>query len=501
MLGPPNPRNAKGEKNVRTFLGISLFLISTTGVQGAVQYTYSAPALFGEPATQLTYTAMAFVTANTTINLPDPNVVVTTPTSGSVPTQIQILSPNTTAAQFSILYSNGTSIDSNFGVNFLHEGSFPNGSGVRLTIALVPIFTKSFVPPTILLNGTSTLGFNISNPTPLTMMGVAFTDAFPTGLIVATPNGLTGSCGGGSITATVGSSSVGLSGATLAPGATCTFSVNVVGTIEGRLNNSAQVTTANAGNGGTATASLLVGTAPNLTKTFGELAIPVGGSTSLTLTVANPNPFQLTGLQFTDTLPGGLQVATPNGTTGSCGGGTITATAGGGAIILTGATLAAGASCTFAVNVTGAAVGKQNNVTSTVTSNEGVTGPPATASIYVGATNITSQVIIGVDPFSLDRNSRNPNSCTRITLMNPSTPPDRTTRATTFAGPIEVVLTNVSSNATLENPAGTLGGNPYVIAQPSSLPPGEQAIASLCFLNPTGAPITFVPRVYSGALP
>jgi hypothetical protein len=70
-----------------------------------------------------------------------------------------------------------------------------------------------------------------------------------------------------------------------------------------------------------------------------------------------------------------------------------------------------------------------------------------------------------------------------------------------FAGPIEVVLTNISSNATLESPSGTLGGNPYVIALPSSLPPGEQAVASLCFLNPTGAPITFVPRVYSGALP
>ena len=485
---------------MRTFLGISLFLISTTGVQGAVQYTYSAPSLFGEPATQLTYTALAFVTANTTINLPDPSVVVTTPTSGSVPTQIQILNPTITAAQVNVTYSNGVTIESNFAVNFLREGSFPNGSGVRLTIALVPIFTKSFAPSTILLNGTSTLSFNISNPTPLTMLGGAFTDAFPTGLIVATPNGLTGSCVGG-ITATAGSSSVSLSGATLAPGATCTFSVNVVGTIDGSFSNSVQVTTANAGNGGTATASLLVGTAPNLTKKFGELAIPVGGSASLTFTLANPNPYQLTGLKFTDTLPVGLAVATPNGLTGSCGGGTITATAGGGAITLTGATLAGGASCTFALNVTGAAVGTQNNVTSTVTSNEGVTGPPATASIYVGATNITSQLIIGVDPFLPDRNSRNPSSCTRITLMNPTTPPDRTTRATTFAGPIEVVLTNVSSNATLENPSGTLGGNPYVIAQPSSLPPGEQATASLCFLNPTGAPITFVPRVYSGALP
>jgi hypothetical protein len=136
-----------------------------------------------------------------------------------------------------------------------------------------------------------------------------------------------------------------------------------------------------------------------------------------------------------------------------------------------------------------------------VTSNEGAAGSPATASIFVGAANVTSQLMIGVEPFLPDRNSRDPNWCTRIDLMNLSTPPDRTTRATTIAGPIEVLITNISSNATLENPAGMFGGNPFVIAQPSDLPPGGQATAPVCFLNLTGAPITFVPRVYSGALP
>jgi len=60
---------------------------------------------------------------------------------------------------------------------------------------------------------------------------------------------------------------------------------------------------------------------------------------------------------------------------------------------------------------------------------------------------------------------------------------------------------NLSTNATLVNPSGTLGGNPYALLYPFALPPGGQINAPLCFLNPSGAPITFVPRIYSGALP
>jgi uncharacterized repeat protein (TIGR01451 family) len=127
---------------------------------------------------------------------------------------------------------------------------------------------------------------------------------------------------------------------------------------------------------------------PTLTKAFGAGSIAVGGTTSLTFTVTNPNVGALTaGVAFTDTLPSGLVVATPNGLTGSCGGGTITATAGGTSISLSGATLAGSASCTFSVNVAATTVGVKVNTTSTITSTSGggVTGSAATASITVTA--------------------------------------------------------------------------------------------------------------------
>jgi hypothetical protein len=121
---------------------------------------------------------------------------------------------------------------------------------------------------------------------------------------------------------------------------------------------------------------------PILTKAFASGSIGVGDTTVLTFSLSSPNT-QLTVLGFTDTLPAGLQVSIPNGLTGSCGGGMIAATAGGNSISLSGATLGSGAACTFSVNVTAIAEGVQNNITSTVTDNEGLTGAPASASLEV----------------------------------------------------------------------------------------------------------------------
>ncbi|MGA9542885.1 MAG: RICIN domain-containing protein [Candidatus Sulfotelmatobacter sp.] len=110
------------------------------------------------------------------------------------------------------------------------------------------------------LNSTTSLTFNLSNPnSAISLSGIGFTDGFPSGLTVASPNGLAGSCGGGTITAAAGTSSVSLSGASLAAGASCTFAVNVVGTTAGAQNNiTSAVTSTEAGNGSTASAQITV---------------------------------------------------------------------------------------------------------------------------------------------------------------------------------------------------------------------------------------------------
>lgn len=125
---------------------------------------------------------------------------------------------------------------------------------------------------------------------------------------------------------------------------------------------------------------------PSISKSFGAAAILLNGTTTLSFTITNPNAaVALTGVAFTDSLPAGLRVATPNGLSGSCGGGTISAVAGSGTVSLSGATLPAGTDCTFSVDITGITVSFNSNWTDLVTSTNGGTGNQAGATIQVVA--------------------------------------------------------------------------------------------------------------------
>jgi len=250
-----------------------------------------------------------------------------------------------------------------------------------------PQLTKSFSPNTSI---PSTLTFTLTNPNSSALTGVSFTDNLPAGLVVNTPNGLGGTCTGGTYAAAAGGTSIIVSGQSLAASASCTVTVSVSGTVPGTYRNvttniASTETGANATSTGVGTADLTIPAVPPvIAKVFGPASIITSNTTTLSFSIYNPNSSTaLAGVAFTDTLPVGLEVGTA--TTSVCGGtNNLVTNAGARTIVLSGVSLAAGASCTLSVTVTGSSAGTYTNTT-TVASTTAGAGNTATASLNVRA--------------------------------------------------------------------------------------------------------------------
>ena len=124
---------------------------------------------------------------------------------------------------------------------------------------------------------------------------------------------------------------------------------------------------------------------PTISKAFTASTIALNGTTTLTFTLTNPNAAaDLTGVAFSDTLTGGLQVNSTPGVSNTCGGGTVTAAANSTSISLSNGTITHAANCTISVTVKGTIAGTVNNTTGAVSSTNGGTGTTSnTASLIV----------------------------------------------------------------------------------------------------------------------
>lgn len=141
-----------------------------------------------------------------------------------------------------------------------------------------------------------------------------------------------------------------------------------------QVSNTANFTADGGININSTTANTTVVHPPTVSKAFGAANIATGANTTLTFTVGNANPATaFTNVAFTDNLPAGLVVATPNGLVNNCGG-TVSAAAGSGTISVSALSRAANSTCTIVVNVTGTTEGAKNNTTTTISSTQGGTG-------------------------------------------------------------------------------------------------------------------------------
>src|SRR5260370_1294118 len=102
---------------------------------------------------------------------------------------------------------------------------------------------------------------------------------------MATPNGLSNTCGG-TPTATAGSGSVSLTGGSIAVNSSCTVTVNVTSAVAGSyLNSTGPVSSTEGGNGVGSTESRKVVVQPRAVKAFTPGSIVVNGTSALTITI------------------------------------------------------------------------------------------------------------------------------------------------------------------------------------------------------------------------
>ncbi|MDE4175210.1 Calx-beta domain-containing protein [Phaeobacter sp. PT47_59] len=251
-------------------------------------------------------------------------------------------------------------------------------ASASFTVEPAPTFDKAFAPTSVALGGTSTLTFTVDNSaSAIAASALDFTDTLPAGLVVApTPNAST-TCTGGTLTATAGAGSIAYTGGTVAAGASCSVVVDTRALSVGSLANTSGDLTSSSGNSGSASATLTATAAPipGFAKSFASASAPLGDVVTLTFTVDNASALiEASSLDFTDTLPAGMEVAaTPNAST-TCTGGSLTAAAGAGSISYSGGTVAAGASCSVMVDVTSTAAGTLSNTSGDLTSSLGNSG-------------------------------------------------------------------------------------------------------------------------------
>ena len=195
---------------------------------------------------------------------------------------------------------------------------------------------------------------------------------------------------------------------------------------------------------------------PTLAKTFLTSPVAVGRTSTLQFTLTNPGTAALTGIRFSDSLPTGMQVAASPAAATTCGGAPTWAPAPGATTLdfgqPTGATLAAGASCTVAVDVTVTTAGPHTNVSGFVSATESGpnTGPGGSATATLTAIRPPGMA----KAFAPDPIMVNGASLLTFTITNPN--PDDALGGVAFADTYPSGLTN--ANPLTPAVANTCGG-------------------------------------------
>jgi len=413
----------------------------------------------------------------------------TVPASGGCTIAVNVTSAVPAAAHTNTIGIGA--LQTNFGSNAV-------ATSAPLQVVALPTVAKAFAPLSIVSGGTSVLTLTLgnSNTTALTLTS-ALTDALPAGLVVATPNGLGGSCPG-AVTAVAGGGSIAYASGAIIPAGGCTIVVNVSAAVQGTYLNTipaCALATAAGCNAAPASATLQAVALPTIGKSFAPASVLVGTPATLTLTLGNANAAAITlTAALTDTLPAGLVVATPNGLGGTCPG-AATAVAGGSTVAYANGAAIPPGGCTIVVNVTAPVSGSYVN-----------TIPPAALQTSVGnnvaPASATLQVVVlptlakSFAPATIIAGAA---STLTLTLGNPNAAPVTLTAALTDTLPAGMVVRPplVQGGSCPGAVTAVAGGNTVTYASGASIPAGGCTITVQVTANASGSYVNTIP---AGAL-
>lgn len=259
----------------------------------------------------------------------------------------------------------------------------------------LPLFDKTVAPNPINPNDPFTVEYTIDNTANATGLSTLnFTETFPSGVTVAPVSNLSTTCGnatfGSNLTANPGSSTLSFFASGFIPSfpalaglASCTITVDLVSAGFNSFDLVSGDLSSGGTNAGPSRATVMVNTpatnGPTLIKRFDPGASGPGGTVQLVFDIVNTTRDAATNIAFSDDLNVMLAgAAASNVPTTACGG----ALSGTSTLSLTGASLASGESCSFAVDVVipgGASPATYTNTTSALTATVG--GIPFTGAV------------------------------------------------------------------------------------------------------------------------
>jgi len=242
-------------------------------------------------------------------------------------------------------------------------------SPVSTPTLVAPTLGKSFSPAKITVGGVSSLVLTLSNSNSVVdAITAPLTDHLPAGMVAT---GVVSTTCGGIVSAPKGSTTVTLTGGTIPAAGSCTVTADVTPDCACTYYNSVAAGALQTDSGDNATAAVAtlsvskVPTSgpPKVSKFFYPATIKPGASTTLKITLTNPNSTAaLLTAPFIDTLPSGMVVAgLPTTTPSNTCGGTLTAVKGSSTVTLANGQIPASSSCYLTVFVSVAKAGTYTN--------------------------------------------------------------------------------------------------------------------------------------------